>query len=265
MPTIRVRKDDKYFTASNEPFNDRRLSWESRGLMGYLLTKPNNWEIRQKDLEQQGPAGEHKLRRMLAELRQYGYMNRIRIALQDGKFDWTTEVFESPSQNPKPNAKVTTRRFSTSGSPTSGKPPDVLNTDSPSTENEEEEAELGFAAAWKFFQNNICPAPAPYDAELFGDLVDEHSPKWVIEAMKIAVGRNARTINFFKAILTRWKVNGYGSAYPNGNGKGKGKANGKSKKSAPNYDDGFMEEYEARRKRVLEEREREKRAAELPA
>ena len=107
MTIIRVRKDARYFTASNEPFNDRRLSWEARGLMGYLLSKPDSWEVNMIDLSKNGPAGEHKLRRMLAELRSAGYMNRVRITLEKGKFDWLTEVYESPSQDPKPASRET--------------------------------------------------------------------------------------------------------------------------------------------------------------
>jgi len=131
MSIIRVRKDARYFVASNEPFVDEKLSWEARGLMGYLLTKPDHWEVRTHDLTKKGPAGEHKIRRMLAELRKSGYMNRIRIVNTDKTFDWITEVFESPSQNPHPNASG---RFSTSGSSTSGKVPDIVIPDLPITE-----------------------------------------------------------------------------------------------------------------------------------
>jgi hypothetical protein len=137
MSIIRVKKDDKYFSASNEPFNDKRLSWESRGLMGYLLSKPNNWQVRMADLEKQGEAGNFKLRRMLAELRNCGYMNRIRVTKEGGLFDWITEVYESPSQNPKPSKeviKITSGGKSTSGLSTSGKPPDIVITDEASTE-----------------------------------------------------------------------------------------------------------------------------------
>jgi hypothetical protein len=136
MTTIRVKKDARYFSASNEPFNDKRLSWEARGLMGYLLSKPNDWEVRMSDLDQQGPAGTRKLRRMLAELRQYGYMNRIRTKLDNGKFEWTTEVYESPSQNPNPTKGIvkTSGAFCTSAISTSAKPPDILSTESQSTE-----------------------------------------------------------------------------------------------------------------------------------
>lgn len=137
MSIIRVKKDEKYFTASNEPFIDKRLSWEARGLMGYLLTKPNNWQVRISDLESQGEAGNHKIKRMLAELRTYGCMNRIRITLEGGKFDWITEVYESPSQNPNPSKDVikTSSRISTSGSSTSGKLPDIVITDGINTES----------------------------------------------------------------------------------------------------------------------------------
>lgn len=139
MTTIRVKKDVRYFSASNEPFNDKRLSWEARGLMGYLLSKPNDWEVRMSDLENQSNAGSHKLRRILAELRSCGYMNRIRITKGDGKFDWVTEVYESPSQNPRPSGKVikTSGGKSTSGSSTSGKLPDILSTESLNTEQNE--------------------------------------------------------------------------------------------------------------------------------
>lgn len=143
MSIIRVRKNAKYFTASNEPFNDQKLSWEARGLMGYLLSKPDEWEIRFEDLLNKGPAKEHKLRRMLAELRVAGYMNRIRHTLAGGTFDWTTEVYESPSQNPQ---KTTSTRFSTSGSATSGKPRDVLNTDSVITERKRGAHTLDFSS-----------------------------------------------------------------------------------------------------------------------
>jgi hypothetical protein len=141
MTTIRVKKDAKYFAASNEPFNDKRLSWEARGLMGYLLSKPNNWKIRMADLDRQGPAGGRKLKRMLSELRLYGYMNRIRVKLENGKFDWITDVYESPSQNPNPTKGIIKTSVSkrTTAKRTSAKKPDIVktkesNTDTPSSE-----------------------------------------------------------------------------------------------------------------------------------
>jgi hypothetical protein len=148
---VRVVKDKKYFTASNESFNDKRLSWETRGLLGYLFSKPDKWQIKMKDLLKQGPAGEHKLRRMLREAREYGYLTIFRITKKGGTFDWITAVYESPELNPHLGEKDfikldtssrfsptgrTSSRLSTSGSSTRGKPRSILNTEEEITDGE---------------------------------------------------------------------------------------------------------------------------------
>ena len=43
------------------------------------------------------------------------------------------------------------------------------------------------------------------------DIIDEHPHDWILDAMKIAVKRNARNIAYFGAILKRWKAEGKGS------------------------------------------------------
>lgn len=97
---IRVKKDARFFAASNEPFNDERLSWESRGVMAYLLSKPDGWELKEEDLMKKGPAGKHKVARIVAELKACGYVRRIRTHQENGLFTWVTEIYESPSLNP---------------------------------------------------------------------------------------------------------------------------------------------------------------------
>lgn len=209
MTIIRVRKDERYFTASNEPFVDKNLSWETRGLIGYLLTKPNNWEVRIGDLQKQGTAKLHKLRRMLAEARLYGYMNRIRLTLPDGTFDWITEVFESPSQNPHPSTSVrksTTGQsrvgLSTSGSSTSGKPADIVSTDSVLNVNERT------ALLSKLYQDNITLI-TPIMADTLQDAVlDYPDSSWYEPAFKIAVDNNARNWRYVVTILKNWKEKG---------------------------------------------------------
>jgi hypothetical protein len=99
MTTLRVEKNRDYFAVSNEPFNDERLTWGARGLMGYLLSKPDNWQIRVHDLVSNGPAGKQLVQSLLAELDLFGYISRKRIARPDGTFDWITTIYESPSLN----------------------------------------------------------------------------------------------------------------------------------------------------------------------
>lgn len=212
MSIVRVKKDAKYFTASNEPFNDKRLSWEARGLMGFLLSKPNNWQIRMDNLEKSGKAGNYKLRRMLAELRQCGYMNRIRVTIERGKFDWITEVYESPSQNPNPSKVVVKAKksasggFSTSGSSTSGELPDIVSTDSLNTDkkHDEDDALAQISRAYESEIGTITPVIA--------DELREASAiiplQWTLDAIHEAAIQNKRGWKYVSTILTRWKTQG---------------------------------------------------------
>jgi hypothetical protein len=100
-PTIvRAPKIRGYFKAANAVFSDERLSWEARGLMGYLLSKPDDWQVRLHDLLRRGPAGQHKIRRMQRELEAYGYLRSRRFRRDDGTFSWTFTIYEDPGLAP---------------------------------------------------------------------------------------------------------------------------------------------------------------------
>lgn len=43
MSIIRVQKTREYFSVPNATFNDENLSWEVRGLLAYLLGKPDEF------------------------------------------------------------------------------------------------------------------------------------------------------------------------------------------------------------------------------
>lgn len=205
MSIIRVRKDTNYFTASNIPFNDKRLSWESRGLIGYLLSKPDHWETRIDDLEKQGPAKTHKLRRMLAELRKAGYMNRVRLTLDGGKFDWLTEVFEDPKQNPR---RASSGGFSTSGLSTTGKPHDIVITDLVSTESNN-----GAKNIFEIYESNIGVL-TPIIADTLKAAEAEYKIEWIVESIQLAVSHNKRNWAYCEAILKRWSKDGKDSGRP---------------------------------------------------
>lgn len=98
MSIIRVRKEEKYSVIANSVLQDSNLSWEARGVMAYLLSKPDGWQCRNYDLINQGPAGKHIIRRVLKELQEAGYIRRYQKS--DGhKIEWITEIYESPELN----------------------------------------------------------------------------------------------------------------------------------------------------------------------
>lgn len=98
MSIIRIKKEREYVSISNAILQNKNLSWEARGIMAYLLSKPDGWECRNYDLVNQGSAGKTVIQRVLKELQDAGYIHRYQKS--DGhKIDWITEIYESPELN----------------------------------------------------------------------------------------------------------------------------------------------------------------------
>ena len=106
MSIIRIKRRRSYTVLSNSLINDARLSWDSLGVLVYLMSKPDDWEISPRQMlnskDFQGTRrqlSEHKLyRKVFAELREAGYLDMTRFG--NGKVLW--EVYEEPrgqSQN----------------------------------------------------------------------------------------------------------------------------------------------------------------------
>jgi hypothetical protein len=89
-----------YFVASRALFEDKGLSWAARGVLGYLLAKPDNWRVKPSDLQARGDCGRDAIQAILRELESCGYLYRRRVNKGGGKFEWIYEVYESPELNP---------------------------------------------------------------------------------------------------------------------------------------------------------------------
>jgi hypothetical protein len=78
MTVIKRQRSDNYAVVPNDVANDARLSFEARGLLVYLLAKPNDWYVSIADLMKQGQIGRDKAYRLLNELIAAGYVERDR-------------------------------------------------------------------------------------------------------------------------------------------------------------------------------------------
>ena len=82
------------------PLEDDRLSWAARGLLGYLLAKPDDWQLRVTDLCRRGDLGRDGVNRLLKQLRELGYLERRQVRDQRGRvagYDYTVrEVPQAP-------------------------------------------------------------------------------------------------------------------------------------------------------------------------
>ena len=100
MSVVKIKKKTSHFSVIDTRFfNDTRLTWKAKGLLGYLLSKPDDWKVRMKDLEKRSPKGIREIKSGMKELIRYGYAEMIRKQTQSGKFQGTEYVIYEESIN----------------------------------------------------------------------------------------------------------------------------------------------------------------------
>lgn len=96
MSTIRISKRDRFTVVDQSMLNDERLSYRARGVLVWLLDKPDDWSVRSNSIAGNGLEGRDAIRTALSELEAAGYL--VRERKQTDKGFWTTEtmVYEQP-------------------------------------------------------------------------------------------------------------------------------------------------------------------------
>lgn len=96
---IRVsKKENPFAQIDKRPINEKRLSWKARGILCYLLSKPDDWQVNVWDLIKQSEKdGEAAVRSALKEMRQLGYMVLKSKKNKVGKIEkWEYIIYENP-------------------------------------------------------------------------------------------------------------------------------------------------------------------------
>ena len=73
---VRHRHNGGFTAVPNSIFEEDRLSVEAKGLLGYLLSRPPNWQARHDQLQRKLGIGRKLLKRILEELIAAGYAER---------------------------------------------------------------------------------------------------------------------------------------------------------------------------------------------
>lgn len=99
MPIIRVSKDKKnpYFVMNKSGINDPDLSLKAKGLLSYLISKPDHWYVNYNDIIKHSKNSVYSVRSAVAELLSHGYMKRTQLRKSDGQFGYYDYiVYEKP-------------------------------------------------------------------------------------------------------------------------------------------------------------------------
>ncbi len=97
---IRVeRVPNGYATMDKRFLEDDRLSFKAKGILAYLLSKPNNWKVVVWDLVQHCKDGKTSVYAGLKELKELGYYKKVPVRNEEGTriVRWESTVYEVPN------------------------------------------------------------------------------------------------------------------------------------------------------------------------
>lgn len=93
---FRIKKNDNFVIMDKTFLNDKSLSWKAKGIMAYMLSKPNDWTFYLDELMTHSTDGERSFRSGFKELTDNGYVKREPVREGQRIVRWETIVYENP-------------------------------------------------------------------------------------------------------------------------------------------------------------------------
>lgn len=155
---FRAKQKNNFTIVPNKTINDSGLSLRSKGLLLYLLSKPDNWNVSLEQLASVCSEGRGALRSSISELLEAGYLERERTRDNKGQMSgYNYNVYD--------RARSTVVRFSDDGKPLDGKPSTGNRTLISTVDNKNIETSI----------TNVIEPPAPkqYGDPTINQVIDE--------------------------------------------------------------------------------------------
>jgi DnaD/phage-associated family protein len=215
--------NNPYVIIDKRPFEKPYMSWKAKGLLGYLLSRPDDWTVRLGDLVKRSTDKMHATRQALRELVMVGHVRQVEYRAENGKYAGTVyEVHERPLyENPLAVYPKAEKRV-------------LNNIDSTHIDNDNDEAKAiaeRTALFAKLYSENVGLITT-LTADIIRNMaIDYPDPTWYQPAFEIAVKNNARNLNYVDAVLKGWKDHFFGWKPSRANRKAK--SNGNNQPSNP--------------------------------
>jgi len=99
---IRAPRRQRFVVIDQRAVEDNRLSWAARGLLCYLLSRPDDWKVLVNDLRKRGNLGRDGIYRLLRELRTVGYARFLRMRDKNGRIRGGIYIIREIADSPDP-------------------------------------------------------------------------------------------------------------------------------------------------------------------
>jgi hypothetical protein len=101
---IRVQKDknNPYAMINTEFLNNDAMSWKAKGILTYLLTKPDGWKVIAGDLIKRSKDGRDAVYSALRELKSFRHLEKYPVRDKGRIIRWESIIHEIPyTENPQ--------------------------------------------------------------------------------------------------------------------------------------------------------------------
>ena len=122
----RAARRHRFLIVDQAAVEDTRLSWAARGLLAYLLSRPDDWKVLVNDLKKRGNLGRDGIYALLRELRQAGYVQFERHRDRQGRMRGGTYIV---SELPLPRPGLPHAGKPEAATPNPAQPDALPNTD----------------------------------------------------------------------------------------------------------------------------------------
>ncbi|MEU5434515.1 hypothetical protein AB0G73_14225 [Streptomyces sp. NPDC020719] len=95
MTILRRHLSTGFTVMPTAALEDSHLSFRARGILAFLLSKPDSWKVRSESIAAAGKEGREAVRTALKELREAGYYRVVTDRLDDGTIASITEVYDT--------------------------------------------------------------------------------------------------------------------------------------------------------------------------
>ncbi|CAM5536093.1 hypothetical protein [Leifsonia shinshuensis] len=170
------RVERNFAMISNSWLRDKRLSLEARGMLGYISTNRDDFELSEEDLIEASPAGRDKVRRIVRELKTYKYLVKKRVqdpvtGVFTGEIEW---VLQDPSDMDDAAAAAATESAARRHAKRSGEGQFTRSTGNPS--DGETDRSTGNPSDGQGAVDNSRPTGNPSDGQTDPNPVDKSHP-----------------------------------------------------------------------------------------
>lgn len=222
MATFRTIKESGNFVTVHKNFiHDNDITFKAKGILLYLLSRPDDWQIYESEILKHTKDGKDSLKSGIRELEKVGYVERTRKRDDKGHLNgYEYLVYEHPIQNGKSNVGISNNGKPNVGKSNNGKPDNGksaptnnnrTNNDLTNNNRTNNDGSSGQQSPFDFYQENGFGMLKPYVAEQISYWIDDfkdNGNEIVIEAMKESVNSNVTNWKYVNSILKSWYNDG---------------------------------------------------------